>query len=279
MKSKLLNHLLLASSIVALAFPLRADTNILDFESINLPAGPVEGMAVSNQYLAQFGVSFRTTNGFPMLARKGFPTYGFFSGDLGTNTLYDALVPADTNVTAVGDYFLTRDNSRSSTIIMDFPSPVSFASGLIMDIDGSEVATITAYRDNGSNAVGSVVINAATPGAGSERAARWQFNHATNDIAQIRFVVSLNPGPFGIDLISSSFVPPPAPATNSLRLYPGVSIEGGVGRTYQIQFTNRVSSGQWIPLTNIILPSSPFIFFDATATNSTDRFYKVIGLP
>jgi hypothetical protein len=271
-------HFLL-SAIIFTALPVSAAyTNILDFETVT-GAVPFEGMAISNQYTAQFGVSFRSSASYPVLARKGYPQGGFSDGPLGPDTIYDTISSADTNAAAFGDFYLTRDVVHNNTIIMDFVTPVSAAGGFIMDIDGAERATLTAYRDNGTNSVGQIVITTNTPGAGPERAVRWDFVHTTNDIQQIRFVVINAVGPFGLDLLTSSYVPAPSPATNSLRLYPGITIQGGVGRAYQIQFTNRLSSGQWIPLTNFTLPSSPFLFFDTTATNSSERFYKVVGLP
>lgn len=279
MKTKFLARCAAAAAILLAVFNAAAAyTNLLDFETVN-GSVPFEGMAVSNQFRGQFGVSFRTPGSYPLLARKGFPAVGFWTGEIGANTTYDTVNALDPNAAACGDFFLTRDSLGSNTIILDFAAPVAAASGFIMDIDGTEVATITAYRDNGTNAVAQLVIGSSSPGAGPERAVRWSFARPTNDIQQIRFMVTDEPGPFGIDLLTSSYVPPPSPATNSLRMYPGLTIQGGIGRVYQIQFTNRLTSGQWIALTNFILPSSPFRFFDTTATNSTERYYKVVGLP
>ena len=278
MKLKITTSLAIVLATTLPPINTAAFTNILDFETV-LGAVPIEGMSISNQFVAQFGISFRTPGSFPVIARKGYPLAGFWTGDIGAATTYDTIEPQDTNAAAFGQFFLTRDSDSRRTIIMDFVIPVSRATGFILDIDGREEATITAYRDDGVSMVGQLVITNTSPGAGAQRGAPWSFSRPTNDIHQIRFFVTTSPGPYGLDNITSSFAPPaPQAAANSMRMYPGITIGGEVGRPYQIEYTNRLTAGRWIALTNFYLPSSPFLFFDVTATNSPQRFYQVIGL-
>ena len=51
---------------------------VIDFESIN-GATPVEGVAISNQFQANFGISFRrrTAGKFPVIAKFGPPMAAF----------------------------------------------------------------------------------------------------------------------------------------------------------------------------------------------------------
>jgi hypothetical protein len=60
------------------------------------------------------------------------------------------------------------------------------------------------------------------------------------------------------------------------QFYPSVAITGTVGSLYLIEYTNKLSTNRWIPLTSIVLPSSPYIFCDLTATNEPTRFYRAI---
>jgi formylglycine-generating enzyme required for sulfatase activity len=58
--------------------------------------------------------------------------------------------------------------------------------------------------------------------------------------------------------------------------YPGLTITGTVGATYPIQYVNAVSNvnSTWITLTNLVLPSSPYLFLDTSAPNVQKRFYR-----
>jgi hypothetical protein len=69
----------------------------------------------------------------------------------------------------------------------------------------------------------------------------------------------------------------PAKVTlTSLVMVPTVMIEGSVGNQYQIQFKNSVSDTNWTVLTNIALPSNPFLHVDFTAQGRPNRFYRVV---
>jgi hypothetical protein len=62
-------------------------------------------------------------------------------------------------------------------------------------------------------------------------------------------------------------------------MYAGLTISGQTGLTYQIQFsTNLISPTNWIALTNLTLPSNPYLFFDATSSNRPASFYRALLL-
>jgi hypothetical protein len=52
--------------------------------------------------------------------------------------------------------------------------------------------------------------------------------------------------------------------------YPGVTINGIPGATYQIQYSSNLSSN-WIALTNFTLPYSPYLWFDASSFPHVQR--------
>jgi hypothetical protein len=61
----------------------------------------------------------------------------------------------------------------------------------------------------------------------------------------------------------------------SLNMYAGLTIVGQVGATYEIDYLNSLSGGtNWTVLTNIVLPSNPYLFFDTTSPFSSSRFYR-----
>jgi hypothetical protein len=73
-----------------------------------------------------------------------------------------------------------------------------------------------------------------------------------------------------------------APVLDEL-LYPGIVLTGQVGATFQIQITDNLSNSPWEPLTNVLLPSSPFLFLDIDPTRPFDyppkRMYRAVQLP
>jgi uncharacterized delta-60 repeat protein len=76
-----------------------------------------------------------------------------------------------------------------------------------------------------------------------------------------------------------NFPPSTGPATASLAVYPGLTIQGTVGGRYRIEYLNNVASSNWSFLKQIVLPSSPFLFFDISAVGQAARFYRVVESP
>ena len=64
-----------------------------------------------------------------------------------------------------------------------------------------------------------------------------------------------------------------------LGFYPGITIQGEVGGRYRVEYSETMVGGDWTTLTSLILTDSPFLYFDATATNAARRFYRVVGEP
>ena len=71
----------------------------------------------------------------------------------------------------------------------------------------------------------------------------------------------------------------PDPATLEIHFYPGLTITGTVGGAYRIDYSESLEAENWIPLTTITLPSSPYTFSDYTAIHAPKRFYRAVGLP
>lgn len=71
----------------------------------------------------------------------------------------------------------------------------------------------------------------------------------------------------------------PVPVSTSLDLYPGVTIEGEVGRTYGIQYSTDLDAAAWRGLINVTLTSAKQIWFDSQSASEFRRFYRVVAGP
>jgi len=74
------------------------------------------------------------------------------------------------------------------------------------------------------------------------------------------------------------------PAGVSFGLYPGITIEGVVGKTYGIQFATSVEpTAIWTTLTTVTLTESSYLWIDSTSDvtrpENPRRFYRVVAVP
>jgi len=63
---------------------------------------------------------------------------------------------------------------------------------------------------------------------------------------------------------------------------PQISLSGKVGRSYRIESLSSLPASvtnPWQTLTNLVLPSSPYLLSDPEAPNSTQRYYRAVLLP
>jgi hypothetical protein len=68
------------------------------------------------------------------------------------------------------------------------------------------------------------------------------------------------------------------PASLSVGLHAGLRITGTTGATYRIEFVNQVDATNWMALTNITLPVSPYFWADPDAvTNKARRYYRAVA--
>ena len=62
----------------------------------------------------------------------------------------------------------------------------------------------------------------------------------------------------------------------SLRMYAGLTISGRVGGTNRIEATFLESGDSWTPLTNLVLPASPYLWVDPDSAALPRRFYRAL---
>jgi hypothetical protein len=65
-----------------------------------------------------------------------------------------------------------------------------------------------------------------------------------------------------------------------LNLFPVLTIADAVGSGYRIEATSDlVNTNSWLTLTNLTLPSSPYLFIDTATPQAIRRYYRAIALP
>jgi len=114
-------------------------------------------------------------------------------------------------------------------------------------------------------------------------------NEVQSTMARVGFTAATGDGYANHDILSwqynSTFGPIRAVAARvgiglyavGLQEYPGLSITGSVGSTYQIQYVSQLGgANDWVTLTNLVLPSNPTVWVDTTSTIPQTRFYRVI---
>ena len=173
------------SCLILVSTVLYSQTNcqLIDFES--LPVGTIsDSIAINNQYLSTYGISFQLEDGtYPHIAQVGPPTTAF-----GSVAGQDMLINDDYNI---GSYFITDDTIlaglSSPPLIISFASPTDSISGLILDVDLGEVFTIEARDQFDSILIQKVIIDGDF-NTGDGRATPWGLSTSQKDIYSVRIV-------------------------------------------------------------------------------------------
>lgn len=234
-------------------------TNVIDFETIPGVA-PAEGMSISNQFDAFFGVSFRRADGtFPLLAQRGSPVTGFVYPNNSSPPTGDDLNVLDNLYTRIGYYFLTLDgrtDDPASRLIMDFAVPMAQVSGAILDIDLNEQWFVRAYNQAGTLLEEQVLSSPdLVPGAigGDGRSTPWQFNHGAADIMQVQFIQTNSNGGVGFDLFSFSR----CPASNCLSLRCPTNIIAKACGSNCVPVYFKITATNYCNPTNLVVATQP----------------------
>lgn len=114
---------------------------------------------------------------------------------------------------------------------------------------------------------------------------QWQFNAldiagATNAVLTLTNASLAQVGTYSV-IVSNPFgTVASSPATLtllSIQTYAGLMLAGPVGTEYGIDYRSAFgNSNTWTTLTNLVLPSSPYLFFDLDSPNARQRFYRAV---
>ncbi len=181
----------LAASVTGIALllslssaPMAQTVNTIDFETV--PGGtPTEGLHINTQFEATTGISFSLEGGGdPHIAQVGSPATAFKGPPGGTGD--DNVAPGSV---AVGQFFLTDDGvttpGPTQPLIIDFSSPVSSVSGVLIDVDFDEAFSFQA-RDSGGATLTTVSLAAGDPGTGDGAVTPWTIDQGANEIFSLR---------------------------------------------------------------------------------------------
>jgi len=272
---------------VVLASSLGASAAMLDFEFVQT-APAIEGTAIADQFQPHYAMSFRSNDGSTLYIGKRGGLRAAFTVTSIEPPAHDTIHPDESRRTDFGSAFLTEDGlgGKNRQIIISYSSPVAQASGYLLDVDGAEQFTLTSYSDDGVTAIDSIVIKAGDSFTGDGRPSLWSFDHFARDIRQIRIQAtgaSAGTGdPIAIDNLECGFKPPRQQSASLealIQTSAGVAVFGEVGRPYRIECADQLAPNTWLPLTNVFLPTSPYIFIDTAAPSPNRRFYRAISLP
>lgn len=68
------------------------------------------------------------------------------------------------------------------------------------------------------------------------------------------------------------------PFISNIAMVPRLTIHSDLGITNQIQYSTNLSGVNWLPLTNVVVTESPYLFVDLDSPLYPRRFYRVIAL-
>lgn len=114
---------------------------------------------------------------------------------------------------------------------------------------------------------------------------QWHFNGApiagaTNATFTLPDVTPGHAGNYTVAITSGAEVLLSSTATltvTEMKLYAGLTINGAVGAQYRIDYKTSLQSSNWITLTTITLPSSPYLFIDVESGGAPGRYYRFVA--
>jgi hypothetical protein len=118
---------------------------------------------------------------------------------------------------------------------------------------------------------------------------QWQFGGvdipgATNNIYTVTSASFEQAGAYSVKVSNGAYTLTSTAFMNfsvlSIKFIPGLILDAPAGGQWQIQYIETTGNlGSWITLTNLVLPSRPYLFVDTTGTNAARRFYRAIPAP
>ena len=158
---------------------------------------------------------------------------------------------------------------------IDFSHPQAAFGFYVTDIEVSRLI-LTFVSTNGTRNVVPVPSTLPQPSSG---AAFFGVIDIESPFVRVEFSGAGAQDGYGFDDLTIGRVEQvhPEPASIDIALYAGLTITGTTGATYRIEFAPSLPSTNWTTLTNLLLPSSPYLYFDVqSVTNYARRFYRAV---
>jgi len=99
----------------------------------------------------------------------------------------------------------------------------------------------------------------------------YEFTNSAGTLSSgyITFASGLNAPRF------MAFAPNP-PFSVNIKMFAGIILNNGqIGSNYLIQATANLASSNWTTLTNVTLPTNPYIYIDYSSYTNSQQFYRV----
>lgn len=226
------------------------------------PGDPIIGAGTNQQFTATGNYS---DGSFQILT----------NGSNGTNLVWSSSSP---DVASIDTNGMATGLTNGVTTIRATSGSVSGSTSLTVESQPS----ITTQPTNSTVAPnGNVTLSVAATGLGLTY--QWQFNGTNIDGANgaslaIANVSSGNVGVYSVIVsnvagsVTSSFV---TVASVDIKMFAGVIVNGPLGSNYLIQATSNLLSG-WTALTNVALPTQPYIYIDYSSPTNGRQFYRAV---
>jgi len=202
------------------------------------------------------------------------------SGQLGNNATTDSSVPVAVSTSAlpVGARF------------------VGLAAGASAHHNLALVGTpllppsITVAPTGASFTLGQGLTLSVTAAGTTPLAYQWQFNGtnipgATGASLTLTNLTALHAGAYRLTVSNAAGTNTSAMAElfnlGDLKLLASVVLAGPIGRQFRVDYADVVTVGttNWITLTNMTLPYSPFLVVDPSSAGRTQRYYRAVPVP
>jgi N-acetylneuraminic acid mutarotase len=128
---------------------------------------------------------------------------------------------------------------------------------------------------------GSVTLNVSASGGGLSY--QWQFNgtNITGATGASLAITNVSPANIGVYTVIVNNAAGSVTSTSviltsvGIKMFAGIIVDGPLGSNYLIQATSNLLSG-WTTLTNLALPSQPYIFIDYNSPANSQQFYRAV---
>jgi sugar lactone lactonase YvrE len=244
---------------VALAFDSAGDLFMSSDQSGNI-------YEFTNGVAANRGI-FATLSGTAGIQGLAFDSAGdLFASQPGNNTI--------TKITPGGTQSIFLASNLSFPVGLAFDSAgdlfeANGGSGNIYEFTNGVATNQSTFATLTSNAQGLAFDNAGDLFVTDQGGGKiYEF---TNGLAANRGIFAS-----GLDSPDSlAFAPTPAFSVN-IKMFAGIILNNGqIGSNYLIQATANLSSSNWTTLTNVTLPSQPYIYIDYSSYTNSQQFYRV----
>lgn len=196
------------------------------------------------------------------------------------NVVWTSSDPAVASIDAAG--VVTGLTLGTTTVSADAAGVIG-STLLTVLATGPEIVTQPQSATVGVN--GSVTLSVTA--TGDSLSYQWQFENqnlagATNTSLALNNLTAEQAGAYVVVVTSPVGSVRSAEAIVSLlglHMYAGLTLAGEAGETYKIEFQTSLTNETWITLTNLNLPTSPYLFIDLSSPGASQRFYRATLVP